>query len=378
MKHIRQILLLSLLVFDNSCITPFIPKTNEDKELLVVEGLITDQPGANTIKLSKSLPLGTRNVATPVKGCTVTISDDLNNIFSLSETVAGTYVTDPSVFQGVVGRFYTLHININASDNNHNYESDPIEMKPVPPIDSIYYQKVTIQEGPDNSASQEGCQVYLNTHDPTNHCKFYRWEFTETWEFILPYTVPNKICWISDNSDMINIKNTSIIAEDKIEQYPLNFISNLTDRLRVKYSILVNQYSLNEDEYLYWEKLQNLSEQVGGLYDMIPSAVPSNVYCLDDPNEKVLGYFSVSARSSKRIFIKDHFAGVVNPYTDAVCIADTIFGGAAIPNLNIWVWVIIDQPTPPPGFQVITRTKGCYDCTVRGTNVPPDFWTENN
>jgi hypothetical protein len=140
----------------------------------------------------------------------------------------------------------------------------------------------------------------------------------------------------------------------------------------------VNQYSLNEDEYLYWEKLQNLSEQVGGLYDMIPSAVPSNVYCLDDPNEKVQGYFSVSASSSKRIFIRDHFAGVVTPYTDAACIADTIFGGAAIPNLNNYVWVIIDQPTPPPGFQVITLNKGCYDCTVRGTNVPPDFWTENN
>jgi hypothetical protein len=81
----------------------------------------------------------------------------------------------------------------------------------------------------------------------------------------------------------------------------LKFISNLTDRLRVGYSILVDQYSLNEDEYLYWEKLQSITEQVGGLYDIIPSPVPSNVYCVDDPNEKVLGYFSVSANTSKRL-----------------------------------------------------------------------------
>jgi hypothetical protein len=375
MKTVRKLILFSFLLLLDSCITQFVPKTNEDKELLVVEGLITDQPGANTIKLSKSLPLGTRNVANPATGCIVTISDDLGNTFILKETDAGTYVTDPTIFQGAVGRKYALHINTNTAYYNHNYETLPVEMKPVPPIDSLYYEKMTIEEGVGNVPSQEGCQVYLNTHDPTNQCKFYRWKYSETWEFILPYTVTNRICWISDNSDVINIKNTSIIEDDKVDRYPINYISNQTDRLKVKYSILVNQYSLSEDEYLYWEKLQNFSEQVGGLYDMIPSAVPSNVYCIDDPNEKVLGYFSVSANSSKRIFIKDRFAGLIDLYTD--CIDDTIFGGGTIPHLNSAVWVIITVPMPPPGYRVITYTRGCADCTTRGTTIEPDFWTDD-
>ncbi|MGA2407588.1 MAG: DUF4249 domain-containing protein [Bacteroidales bacterium] len=369
MKHHRQILLLSILLLFNSCITKFIPQTSENKNLLVVEGLITDQPGINTIKLSKSLPLGGKSAAKPLKGCSVTISDDNNTYYSLKETLNGNYVTDPTNFRGEIGRQYTLHINTNTHTGNNNYESFPVEMKPVPPIDSVYYEKLTLNEN-DGIISQEGCQVYLNTHDPTNLCKFYRWEYVETWEFRLPYFVPNWTCWVSSNSDMINIKNTSVLSEDKISRYPLNFISNQTDRLKVKYSILVNQYSLNEDEYLYWEKLQNFSEQVGGLYDMIPSTVPSNVYCLDDPNEKVLGYFSVSANSSKRIFIKDQFAGLVNLYSG--CPDDTIYGGAPIQNLNSSVWVIIESYMPP--YKVITHEKGCADCTVRGTNIKPDFW----
>ena len=373
MKLTRQILLLSILLFFNSCITQFIPHTTEDKQLLVVEGLITDQPGVNTIKLSRSSPLGTRNVAMPVKGCTVSISDDLGNTFSLTETVPGTYVTNPAIFQGAIGRKYILHINTNGPTNNHNYESYPAEMKPVPPIDSVYYEKVTIAEY-NGSPSQEGCQVYLNTHDPTNQCKYYRWEYSETWKIVLPYYVTNSVCWVSNNSDLINIKNTSVLAEDKIDRYHLNFISNLTDRLSVKYSILVNQYSLNEDEYLYWQKLQNFSEQVGGLYDMIPSSIPSNVYCTDDPNETVLGYFSVSASSSKRIFIKDRFAGLVNQYIN--CPADTVYGNGPIQNLNNTVWVIITVSMPPPPYRVITYTKGCADCTVRGTTVEPDFWID--
>jgi hypothetical protein len=362
----------------NSCITQFIPQTNETQEFLVVEGLITDQPEPYTIKLSSTLPLGTRNMANPVTGYNVFITDDLGNTYQFKETDTGTYVSDPAIFKGMIGRFYALHINANTSANNHKYESYPMEMKPVPPIDSVYYEKVEI---PGDYQSlwpkrPEGCQIYLSTDDPTGQCRYYRWEYTETWEFRLPYSVPNSTCWVTSYSDKINIKSTESLAEARILKYPLDFISNLTDRLKVKYSMLINQYSINEDEYSYWEKLQNVSEQVGGLYDMIPSAIASNVYCIDKPDEKVLGYFSVSASTSRRFFIKDHFNGQANLYTDDDCIADTIWFGAYIPNLNSTVWIIIDRLIPD-GYQVITYTHGCADCTARGTNQKPSFWKDD-
>jgi hypothetical protein len=370
MNRSRIILLLPALLLINSCITQFIPKTTENKELLVVEGLITDKPGASSVKLSKSFPLGIRNDANPVTMCAVTVIDDLGNIVSFWETVKGTYVP-PSDFCGVPGRSYTLLINTNSVFENNNFVSVPMKMIPVPPIDSVYYEKLNLNEY-NGIITQQGCQIYLNTHDESNICKYYRWEYTETWKIILPYTVTNKICYVSNNSSFINIKSTSVLAEDRINRYPLNNISNATDRLGVKYSILVNQYSLNEDEYLYWEKLQSFSEQVGGLYDMIPSVVPSNIFCSDDPNVKVMGYFSVSAISSKRIFIKDRFAGVFNPYTNDACIADTVFGGTPVPAS---AWVIISNFMPT--YNVYTYSKGCADCTTRGNKVPPDFWIED-
>jgi len=372
MKQLPYIFLISLLLLLSSCITQFIPQVSEDKEILVVEGLVTDQPEAYVINLSMSLPLGSKSTARPLKGCAVSISDNMGKSYSLKETSLGTYKTDPTIFQGIIGRFYTLHIKTSAAAGNLNYVSSALEMKPVPPIDSVYYEKKTIREKDMFNPTTEGCQIYLNTHDATNNCKFYRWEFSETWEFHLPYTVPNPICWISANSDMINIKNTTVLNEDRILRFPVSFISNETDRLRERYSMLVNQYSLNEEEYLYWEKLQTMSEQVGGLYDIIPSAIQSNVRCADNPGEKVLGFFSVSATTSKRIFINDNFMGLVNLYTN--CIADTVFNGKPVPSLNISAWVIIDHPIPPPQYQVYTYSKGCYDCTVRGTNIEPLFW----
>jgi hypothetical protein len=376
MKNIPYVILFSSLLLLNSCIAQFIPETNEDQELLVVEGLITDQPGPNTVKLSKSMPLGYKKQAIPLGGCTVWITDDIGGNYTLYETIKGTYITDPLSFQGTIGRFYTLHLITDGSYSILNYESLPMELKPVPRIDSIYYEKTIIQDRDGYYRPSDGCQIYLNTHDPANYCNYYRWEFSETWEFRLPWPdLINRICWLSANSTSINIKNTSVLEEATISKFPLHYISNKTDRLQEKYSILVNQYSLNEDEFIYWEKLKNISEAVGGLYDITPSAIPSNIWCIEDPNYKVLGYFSVSAISSKRIFIKDYFSGSINLYSE--CISDTIYGHGPIPGLDVSVWVLDEIEDIPLFYRLITWNKGCADCTVRGSNVEPLFWRDD-
>jgi hypothetical protein len=372
-KNLIKWLFLILLLL-NGCISQFLPVTTEDQNILVVEGLITDQPGSCAVKITTSMPLGGSSAAIPLSGCGVVLSDDLGNSITLNESSAGSYVPNPS-FQGTVGRTYTLHIRTNTSHFNHTYESAPMLMRPVPPIDSLYYERVVLGRSSDGYPNKEGCQIYLNTHDPDKLCKFYRWEFAETWEFSLPYQVANKTCWVTTHSDKINIKTTSSFSNDIINHQPLNFITNESDRLKIKYSILVNQYSIGEDEFSYWEKLQKTVEQVGSLYDMIPSSIPSNIKCIEKPAENVLGYFSVSSVKSKRIFIKDQFRGMPDLYTDCENIRVGYFD--PIPSLNITEWLIIDHPEPPPGYKILTLHKGCADCSVRGSTVEPDFWHDD-
>jgi len=376
MKSNKYIALITGFLIISSCITQFVPETDENDTMLVVEGMITDQPGVYTVKLSKSLPLSSDGNTVVLTGCIVNISDDNGNWTSLFETQPGTYVTD-GVFRGYVGRKYKLHINTNNPDLSYkNYESLLMEMKPVPLIDSLFYEKITTDVTLDGRPREQECQVYLNTTDPDGICKHFRWDFSETWMFRLPYDVPNRICWISNNSNSIFIKNTSVLSEDRIEKWPVNYISAKTDRLSKRYSLLVNQYSLNEDEYNYWEKLQNVTENVGSLYDITPVSIPGNIYCIEDPSEQVLGYFSVSAKTSKRIFIEDNFAGLAYLYDQ--CPSDTVFGhGPAPDGIGVSYWLIIDNSfdfiNP---YKVYTIFKGCADCTIRGTNEEPSFWRD--
>lgn len=373
MRQARYIIYLIVAMLAGSCVSEFIPETEESKVMLVVEGLITDQPGINTIKLSKTQSLTSKTRGEPYRGCIVTITDNLGNISLLKEKSAGIYATDSAQFIGKVGRTYKLTVRTtNSATEDFTYESQPVKMIPVPPIDSIYYLKNQFDDG--SGKLREGCQIWFDSHDPSDECRFYRWDYTETWMFQLPYVVLNNTCWISENSSNINIKNVSILSENRIIAYPLNYVTPESDRLSKKYSLLLNQYSLNEDEFNYWEKLKKVTEEVGSLYDVTPSFIPGNVTCLEDHSQTVLGYFSVSAKKTKRLFVENHFQGLVNLYTQ--CASDTVNDITNVPDLNSKVWIIMSDQLVRPPIYILTRTKGCADCTVRGTNIQPSWWNE--
>jgi hypothetical protein len=378
MKSVQYILPVLILLLAGSCITKFLPETDENKESLVVEGMITDQPGINVIKLSKSVPLSSYGSVDPYRNCTVTIGDNAGNYYGLIEKTPGIYVTDSTAFRGVTGRKYKLMIRTNHNEGpDFTYESLWMELKPVPPIDSLYYEKVTITEPAPYIRKEEVCQVYLDTHDPDGICQFYRWDFTETWIIQIPYAVvvKNK-CWKTENSLDIKVKTTSVLTEDRVSRYPVNFITNKTDRLSVRYSMLVNQYSLNEDEFNYWSKLQNVHEDIGGLYDVTPAYIQGNIKCLEDLSKQVLGYFSVSAITSERIYVDDTFDGMVDLY--GKCPSDTVYGDfeIKIPELNSAVWIIYESAYAMPPYRILTRWKRCADCTTRGTIKKPEFWED--
>ncbi len=359
-----------LLLLVIGCSVEFIPDPEENKEQLVVEGMITDQNRINRIRLSGSLPVGKPLVRKPVKGAVVTITDENAIITTLKESPAGTYSTDSLSFRGRVGGSYSLTIKI----NNVTYETDFIEMKPVPPVNSLYYKKEVITASSDTNYVDEGCRIYVDSYDPTGKCLFFRWDYAETWEYRIPYAVTNKVCWVTERSDEILIKNTSLYSQARVSKFPVLFISNSGDRLKETYSILVNQYSLNESEFDFWERVQNISQKVGNLYDISPMAIPSNIKCCENPEERVLGYFSVSAVTQKRLFIKDHFFGL--PHFFIYCATDTITGKLPETGLNKDYWVIEDYGDEPLPFWVITTYRECADCTTRGTSVMPSFWQE--
>lgn len=378
MNRLPWILLL-LASLASSCVTQFVPEISGDEYAIVIEGQVTDRNEVYEVRISWSQPLNPTGPQPSISNYDVTVADDAGNEFPFIHAGGGLYLSDSLHFNSVTGRKYRLLVE----GNGHTYESDYMELIPVPEIDSLDAE-FEYNEFYYPGQLTPGYQVNVNAYDPTGECRFFRWDFTETWEFRIPWryhTIINRICWKSANSTDINIKSTSVLAESRITNQPVTFITGETDRLTARYSILVRQYSLNEEEFIYWENIRKVAFDAGGLYDVVPSSIPSNIQCTDDPAIKVLGFFSVSGVAEQRLFIENFDLRFPNFYES--CPFDTILVNQWNPDIHKDIYILTewtpDPPTnvvPPLIYYVLSRKRECVDCSLNGTTTMPEYWNQ--
>src|SRR6185437_13916813 len=133
-------------------------------------------------------------------------------------------------------------------------------------------------------------------------------------------------CFAGDQSTDINIASTTKLARDIVYQGPIIFIPANSEKIETKYSILVKQYALTNDAYAFWQNLQNNTEKLGSIFDVLPSQAPTNFHCVTNPAEMVIGYLSVGNATYKRIFITaGQLLSKYSPQYPCYCQLDTAF-----------------------------------------------------
>src|SRR5882762_6495667 len=89
-------------LFVSSCITPYNEEPSSFQESIIVQGMITDQPGPYRVIVSRTIPVNAQyEDAGLVSGASVQVIDDQGNSEDLVEKSPGSFYT--SAFQGVVG-----------------------------------------------------------------------------------------------------------------------------------------------------------------------------------------------------------------------------------------------------------------------------------
>jgi hypothetical protein len=375
-------LTLTLIILAG-CIEPFYPDIEEYENVLVVDGLITDENTIYTVKLSRTMHFDDIEKK-PVTGAIVKVIDDSGSIYLFREMKSGSYLSNPDEFVGHIGRKYKLLVE--TADGN-KYESGFEQLKRVPEIDSIHWE---YKEKPSNDVNSpyKGIQILVDTHDPENKTRYYSWNWFETWEFLTPYhkdTLPGH-CWKNDSSRVIQINSTDHLTKDIVHNFPLYFISGGTNRLYIRYSVLVKQYSLTNGAFNYWSRIKETNENTGTLFDPIPTQVVGNITDLSNPDKPVLGYFQASAVTSKRIFIDraelitcNFYISSGFEYCETLFFADTLNTPRPeyISYVENYGWIIYYQEVSGPYlYTYLTNSIACVDCSVSGTPVKPDFWIE--
>jgi hypothetical protein len=353
-----------------SCIDPYTPpEISGDNNFLVVDGFLNTGQGNTTITLSRTRKLSDTKPATGELNAQVSVEGELNEVFPLTEQGQGVY-SMPAIEAN--DKKYRLRIRTAAGKE---YLSDWVEWKQTPPIDNIAWKVI-----------DDEIQLMVNTHDPANKTHYYQWEFEETWEYTAAFEAyySNKKgivtlldpgifrCWRTEKSNNLFIGSTTRLNQDIISDFPLTVVPAWSEKLRIKYSMLVKQNALTQEAFEYWQKLKKNTESLGTLFDPQPSQLTGNIHCVNTPDEPVIGYFGAYSVATKRVFIsRNELPDWRYPYSYD-CELDTVL----IPDLAKASDILINELRTPPGFLYgyTFSTISCMDCRIRGTNVKPSFW----
>jgi hypothetical protein len=373
MKYFSTIIIITVSV---QCVKPYNPPALQAKNnYLVVDGFINS--GANQVTiiiLSRTRSISDSTTETdPELGASIQIVSNDGTTYPLTETGNGNYQSAALHLDNT--KTYQLKI---TTSNSHQYHSDLVACANTPPIDSLTWQ----QPGDVN--------IYLYTHDPANNTHYYKWEYTETWEYKSPlqsfFVVKGDHIYVADSTDQIDscwqsnlstdilIGSSAALSEDVINQANIATILQNDERIFVRYSLLTRQRGITADAYKYWGIVQKNSEDRGGLFDLQPGQLVGNIHSETDPTEPVIGFINASTETESRLFIDHSEVSDWNVGPDK-CDQKTI---PQDPNdFSHYYYTDPDYTAYhylTPGGLVIAQ-KICLDCTIHGgTNKRPLYW----
>ncbi|UZH54319.1 DUF4249 domain-containing protein [Salinimicrobium tongyeongense] len=389
---IRQLLLLVSAMVINSCVEPYEFETETFENLLVVEALITDEVKTQEVRLTRTYELE-KQIPAAETNAVVTITDDTGTQFRFYESdTPGIYLSST---QFAARPQHTYQLQIETRDGN-SYISDSAALIPGAQIDNLYAERGFYQ-------GEDGVALMVDSEYSSSASRYALYEYEETYKIVSPYTVRNTIkfegnnwsvvpntrqetvCYNTVPSNDIILSNTSSLSDNELKSFVVRFIDAKNPVLAQRYSILVKQYSLTPEAFSYYSTLKKISGSGSVLSPTQPGFVSGNIRAANE-NEKVIGFFTLSSTSSKRVYFNYHdfFAfDERRPQFPESCLIfrpgenfDTPIG--MIKGGTVRYYSMAGAPVPGElgeGPMRVISTE-CVDCTVYGTNQAPDFWTE--
>lgn len=391
-KNYKIIFLIATFLAVYGCVEPYEFETETFEDALVVEAILTDEIKFQEIQISRTYRLED-DFPTAESFADVVVTDDQGNEFFFYEMTPGKYISNVE-FGIQPQRKYQLLIQ---TRDGGSYSSDPTQMVPGNDIEDLYAERVVLQE-------EDGIALLVDSKNSETASKYALYEYEETYKIVSPIVVrstiefegnnwrvvPNTkqetICYNTVPSKEIILSNTSALSSNNLDSFLVRFIRKDDPVLGQRYSILVKQYSLTGEAYSYYSTLKKISSSESLLSQNQPGFVNGNMYSINDDDEKVIGYFTLSEVSTKRIYFnyydffdfdepRPKFPEDCIPFRPGELIETPIgmIQSGTVRFMNFAGAPVEGEIGEGPIRVVATE---CVDCTVYGTNEMPDFWKE--
>jgi len=385
-KRLFAIFFLSLLL--TGCISEYNAMLPEnDRKILFVDGSIIENTDA-TFHISQSFSLNV-DMVTKIPEESFINNANLVIIGSNGYKSLAAINKGKGVYQISVGELKDdVEYGIQIELDGDTYQSALSKPLYTPEIDSISW----IQ--PDSAGV---VAFHISTHDDTEGIKYLLWNYTEDWEiravhwttiFMNPdyktnlqpmfYKIdppPYYYCWKKNISDKFLLTSTESLSENRIVDELLYERDSGDDRFSMLYGITVKQRAIGRGAYEYYQSVNKLNNEMGGLFTPQPSEITGNITCITDPSKKAMGYVeTVKNISQKRIFVKPDELKRPDVYSN--CGKPPKVDFDSYEAKLVYFYNLGFRPTDYlQGGEDEWVLEHCTDCRAAGgTKDKPDFW----
>ncbi|AWW29237.1 DUF4249 domain-containing protein [Echinicola strongylocentroti] len=384
-KPILYSLIINCLFF-LGCREPYDPEINtEDIGILVVEGHIETNGIPTKVNLSTTGSLN--DYLSPflaVSHAQVSIESQSGDTYPLPHIEAGTYSATYSLSNDDQ---YRLNIEVPGQGV---YQSEWLTPLISPAIEDVGIKR----KGEDRSDAE----VYISTHG-NEEVRFFTWEYEETWIFnpeLITYLKFDQAldsvvyrdlsteridrCWRTELSNTINVASSAEFQDEYIYEKVIQTVPFGSEKFTQQYSIIVHQRAITQEAFTFYETLDKNTNDMGDIFSPLPSNLNTNIHYQGTGNQKAIGMVTAGASTSKRIFLDRLDIGywvVSNPfYAGCALTNDTISVAEAPARFSSAGLVPVQVVENPLGGILGYRagSRRCTDCTLRGTNLQPDYW----
>ncbi len=325
----------------DSCVEPFPIGLLQNQTQLVIDGMISDEPGPYQVKLYTTRALNDQlGPPTWIREADVRITDDLGNEEKLLESSPGIYKTSQAGIVGQVGVTYSLLI---STADGINYKSEPQKLLAVGEIQNLHYE-FELNKDPeetDHLITPNGFNILVDAQVLPGQEGLVRWRTTSTFEIqtvpelkmvyiglkaggtaLVPnppacsgwtYSAKNGLqrigdcsccdCWITEFSQQPILSDAKFVGDETISDFKIGFIPASRRLFSQKYYIEVEQMSLSQNVYSFWSELSKQSQSGSDLFQTPPASVKGNIHGLNGAADPI-GIFAASSIKRKSITIE--------------------------------------------------------------------------
>lgn len=358
-----------VLALVSACVDRIDFKIPPADPLMVVEGMITTDPGPYTVRVSKSIGLDSdSSFRDPIAAVKIKLHDDQGNQEDFKEVSPGVYSTS-GLIQGAVGHSYYIHME---TSDGKIFESQPDTLYPVGQVTAIKYsyqhEVISLNYG---DVDHNFFNIFVDADAGSSSNNYVRWKFTGTYKVVtnpeLHQTLSEEfwyktplpcsgyevapalhggtltkvgdctccVCWVTDNESTPHLSDEQLVTNHQFRNVKVGEAAVNANTFTEKYLVKVDQMSLSKAAFRFFGLIRAQREGASSLFQPPSGQVTGNLIPLNS-NEKVVGLFWATSVTTKFASILRSDVPYILPPADSIPNTCRVYPNSTTEKPSFW------------------------------------------